>query len=117
MGKRILVIDDNKDILDLMRYVLEGEGYSVITGRDSKPLRELHILCPDLILLDNRLADGSGGHFCQQLKADPSTRHLPVVLVSANTDLPGMATSCGADGYLSKPFNIRDLWELVGRFV
>ena len=117
MTKRIMVIEDNEDILDLMRYILEEDGYTIIAGRDSKPLREIHVHQPDLILMDNRLTDGSGNNFCRTLKNDPSTSHLPVVLVSANADVADMASDCRADAYLSKPFNVADLLELVRRFV
>lgn len=118
MPKRIMIIEDNEDILNLICIALEEKGYFVIQGTDSGPLRHIALHRPDLILLDNGLDDVSGNNLCLKLKSDPATSHLPVVLVSAHADLTEVASACHADAYLylSKPFNIADLLAVVKRF-
>jgi DNA-binding response OmpR family regulator len=113
MPKTILVIEDDRDILDLMRYILSDEGYLVISATNSEPLSKLPELQPAMILLDNNLIDGSGRDFCKQLKSDPSSRHIPIVLFSANAKLEEMARESGADDYLKKPFDLEDLLNMV----
>lgn len=115
-GKKILIVEDNEDILELMQFVLEGAGYDVIPSEDSTPLSRLDEIKPDLILMDNSLSDGSGSEFCKKLKTDPATAHFQVVLVSANTELDIMTTASGADGFLAKPFDIEDLVKVAQKF-
>jgi DNA-binding response OmpR family regulator len=117
MPKRIMIIEDNEDILNLICIALEEKGYFIIAGRDSGPLRQIAVHRPDLILMDNALHDASGNSLCLKLKSDPATSHLPVVLVSAHADLTEVASACHADAYLSKPFNIADLLAVVKRFL
>lgn len=112
-----MILEDNDDILMLISIALEENGYAVIAAGDSQPLHEIHMHQPDLILMDNVLKNDSGNDLCLRLKNDPDTRHLPIVLVSAHPALKDMATACGADAYLSKPFNIADLLRMVRRFV
>jgi len=116
MARKIIIIEDDPDTLDIMSYILNEEGYETITAGNSKPLEEVNVHQPMLILLDNRLTDGSGGDFCKKFKKNPETMHFPVVLVSANMGLETIASECNADGYLKKPFDIADLIELVKRF-
>jgi len=116
MSKKIIVIEDDPDILDIMTYILSEEGYEVLASPDSKPLDDVLELQPMLILLDNRLTDGYGQDFCRRFKSNPETRHFPVVLVSANAGLEEMTRDSLADGYLKKPFDIAELVELVKRF-
>ena len=116
MSKKIIIIEDDPDILDIMTYILSEEDYEVIASTDSKPLDEVLLHEPMLILLDNRLTEGYGQDFCARFKSNPETRHFPVILVSANTALEEMARDSLADGYLKKPFDIVELVELVKRF-
>jgi CheY-like chemotaxis protein len=108
-----MIIEDDEDILDIMSYILGEEGYVVISGNSGKLLAEVHNHQPMLILLDNRLTEGSGHDFCRRFKDDPATRHFPVVLVSANQGLERMALESKADGYLKKPFDLSELVQLV----
>ena len=116
MSKKIIVIEDDPDILDIMTYILSEEGYEVLASPDSKPLDDVLEQQPMLILLDNRLTDGYGQDFCARFKSNPETRHFPVILVSANSGLEEMAKDSLADGYLKKPFDIAELVELVKQF-
>jgi two-component system response regulator VicR len=116
MLKTVLIIEDDLDILDLIKMILQDEGYQVICATDQIPLQELKAIDPALILLDNRLTCGSGEDFCKTIKTDASTRHFTVVLCSANTELIKMAQESSADGYLAKPFDLEELIALVKRF-
>jgi two-component system phosphate regulon response regulator PhoB len=116
MARKIIIIEDDLDTLEIMSLILAEEGYEILSADNAKPLHEVHTHQPMLILMDNRLTAGSGGEFCKKFKNDPATMHFPVVLVSANMGLETIALECNADGYLKKPFDIADLIELVKRF-
>ncbi|BAU53880.1 response regulator [Mucilaginibacter gotjawali] len=116
MPKKIIIIEDDPDILDIMTYILSDEGYEVLAATNSKPLEQVHLIEPMLILMDNRLTDGYGQDYCKQFKNNPATRRYPIVLVSASTGLERMAAESEADGYLKKPFDITELVELVKKF-
>lgn len=95
MAKKILVIEDDKDIRDTIVYVLEEEGYEVIASDNARILKKVNDLEPDLILLDNWLTDWtsdlSGQQLSKALKNNPTTRHIPVILVSAVNNLKEIA--------------------------
>jgi two-component system phosphate regulon response regulator PhoB len=116
MPRKIVIIEDDPDILDIMTFILTEEGYEVVAAVDEKPLQEVHKHDPFLILMDNRLTSGLGKHFCKEFKSHPATSHYPVILVSANSGLEEMARDSGADGYLKKPFDIVELIDLVKKF-
>ncbi|HJT32054.1 MAG TPA: response regulator [Pirellulales bacterium] len=113
MGKhRILVVDDEEDLLELIRYNLAKEGYRVTcvgTGEDA--LREARGNPPDLIVLDLLLPNVDGLEVCKLLKNDPRTKHVPIVMLTAKGDEADMVTGLelGADDYISKPFSPRVL--------
>lgn len=111
--KTILIVEDDKDILEMLSATLQAEGYQVRTGHDVTALYEIEKDPPALILLDNWL-DGKTGHdICVNLKSSPKTRQIPVALISATLNLERTAESCGADGFLKKPFELDDLIRLV----
>lgn len=117
MPKTIIIIEDDPDILDMMTYILKDEGYDVIGSMDCSPLANLQTCKPDLILLDNRLPDVSGGDACRKLKEDAATKHIPVVLISANQHIEQLAGESLADSYVSKPFDLEELLVVVRHFV
>ncbi len=113
MGKeKILVIEDEDDIQELIRYNLVKEGYQVIgagTGEDG--VRIAKTSQPDLILLDIMLPGKDGLEICRMLAADPLTQHVPVILVTAKGEETDVVTGLrmGADDYITKPFSPRIL--------
>ena len=117
MAKKILVIEDDKDIRDTIVYVLEEQNYEVISSEDSKILKSLDKHKPDMILLDNWLtewkSDANGQQLSKGLKSDPATSHIPVILISAVSDIKEIAEAGLADGYLRKPFGVDELVSLV----
>jgi two-component system, OmpR family, phosphate regulon response regulator PhoB len=116
MKKRIVIIEDDKDILDMMDYILTDEGYDIVGYSTIEGVKTVAEQRPALVLLDNRLSNGYGNALCLSLKSDPATGHIPVILVSAAHDLEQIVLECRADGYLKKPFNISDLTELTRRY-
>ncbi len=115
MSKRILVIDDDPDILEILNIVFEQEGYEVIlsaTGTEAEHIEELH---PDLVLLDIRLmgAGRNGADICARIKSKPETKDLPVILLSSEDDIEAISEECGANEYVSKPFMLSQLLTKV----
>ena len=121
MARKILVIEDDKDIRDAMQYALQEEGYEVTASEDSKILKNLADIAPDIILLDNWLtewkSDASGQQISLRLKSDEATRHIPVVIISAVSNIKEIAEAGLADDYLRKPFDLNDLLTLVKKYV
>lgn len=117
MRKRVLLLEDNKEILELIDDILTGEGYQVIALNRYESVADIIDFAPNLILLDIRLSNGYGHLLCRDLKADPETKQLPVILVSAASNLEKIAKDCGADDFLSKPFNLQELIDLVKKYI
>lgn len=121
MAKKILVIEDDKDIRDTIVYVLEEEGYEVVASDNARILKRVNDIAPDVILLDNWLTDWasdlSGQQLSKALKNDPATKHIPVILISAVNNLKEIAQEGEADDYIKKPFDLTELTELVKRHI
>lgn len=120
MAKKVLVIEDDKDIRDAVTLALEDEGYVVISSDNARILKHLGEHAPDIILLDNWLTDWSsdanGQQISRGLKTDPATSHIPVIIVSAVSNIAEVAEAGLADGYLKKPFDLTDLVAVVEKF-
>ncbi|WP_184544878.1 response regulator [Mucilaginibacter sp. FT3.2] len=120
MAKKILVIEDDKDIRDTIVYVLEEEKYEVVASDNARVLKKLGEIKPDLILLDNWLtdwkSDASGQEISKGLKSDPTTSHIPVIIVSAVNNIEQIAKDGNADGYLKKPFDLTTLIAVVKKY-
>jgi two-component system phosphate regulon response regulator PhoB len=105
---KILAVEDDKDILELVRYNLSKEGYAVtteITGEQA--LKQVRSLMPDLVLLDLMLPGMDGLEVCRVLKGDPLTRHIAVVMLTAKGEESDIVVGLelGADDYVTKPFS------------
>lgn len=109
----IMVVDDDPDILDILRTVLEDAGYRVRSGKDVTALYEIEKNPPALLLIDNWLEGKTGHDICWQLKQDTRTKAIPVILISATARLDETARRCGADGYICKPFDLDELLATV----
>ena len=115
-ASRILVVDDNQDIMALMKELLSTRGYDVVTVSDAAQA-EAEILrhAPDLILSDVIMPGKSGYEFCRQLKENPATRLIPFVLITGLTDRQDrlLGIESGADDFLSKPIFAEELFARV----
>jgi len=108
--KNILVVEDEKDIQELVRYNLSREGYRVTcAGSGEEALRTVKSLLPDLVVLDLMLPGVDGLEVCRQMKREPATAHIPVIMLTAKGDESDIVTGLeiGADDYVTKPFNLK----------
>jgi two-component system phosphate regulon response regulator PhoB len=110
--KTILVVDDEKDIVDLLRYHLEQAGFLVASAPDgSSGLQKARQGPPSLVILDLMLPGMDGKDLCRALKADPQTMSIPVLMLTARTDEIDriIGFELGAEDYVTKPFSPREL--------
>ncbi len=106
---RILIVDDDKDILDITRDFLEAQGYNVLqAGSGKEALKKTHASEPDLILLDVMMPKMDGFWLCRVMKSDPKFQHIPIIFLTARDDAQSRieGQKCGGDDYLSKPFDL-----------
>jgi len=116
MNKIILVVDDEKDIVELVAYNLEREGYQIAKAYDGhQALRYIRENQPDLVILDLMLPGISGLEICRLIRKKPETEGLPIIMLTAKSDSVDkiMGLEIGADDYLTKPFNVRELLARV----
>ncbi len=107
---KILVVDDEPDILEFLQELLELEGYSVSTTKKNDYLETLsNGRMPELILLDVFLSGKDGRAIVKHLKSQQATRHIPVIMFSAHPSAEETALAAGADAFIAKPFEIDEL--------
>lgn len=114
MKTKVLVIEDEPIIGEMMCILLEIAGYGVISLGDTERARQkLHNGEVALVVLDLNLKGENGQSMCQYIKTNEELKHIPVVLVSANMDLPEICKSCGADDFIAKPFDIYQFTDKI----
>jgi CheY-like chemotaxis protein len=113
--KKILVADDDPDILEVLTLILEEADYEVEIAHDGQSLRDLEHDVPDLLLLDIWMSGWNGGEICRFLKSQEQTRALPIVLFSANRETEAIAREAGADDFITKPFDLDHLLVVIER--
>lgn len=103
---RLLLVDDDEDLLLLMKMKMKAEGFVVQTSPNGDKVYDMvEQDRPDIVLLDITMRGISGAEICKHLKRDKTTKDIPVVLFSANYNIQNIADECGADGCIDKPFN------------
>ncbi|MDB5010242.1 MAG: response regulator [Mucilaginibacter sp.] len=113
--QRILAVDDDKDILEVLQYILEDSGYEVDTLSDGHFLFDkIKEQMPDLILLDIMLGNMDGRELCKDVKAKLETQSIPIILVSASHTISDPFHKDGApDDFIAKPFDITELLNCI----
>jgi len=114
--RRILAVDDDKDILEVLQFILEDSGYEVNTLSDGHYLMAtINDTHPDLILLDIMLGNNlDGRELCKAVKKQDSTHNIPVILISASHNVSGSMNQDGApNDFISKPFDINILLSSI----
>lgn len=111
--KVTLLIEDDDDTLMMIKYILEDEGYQVVSFSDIISVDQVIDIDPDIMLVDHLLRTGFGGKLCSELKASPLTDRVPIILISVHPQIVSIANASCADAYLAKPFNIGDLISTV----
>jgi CheY-like chemotaxis protein len=118
--KKILIVDDNADVITTYRVALERLGYDVVEARNGRAcLEEIEHERPDLVLLDVRLPGLSGSEVCRRVKETSGTREIPVVAVTASEspETKNAMAEVGADDFLLKPIDVADLNRVVKKYV
>jgi two-component system, OmpR family, response regulator VicR len=114
MSKRILILDDNQDILDIVHEALTYEQFDVkSTGESADVIPLVEDFNPDLVILDYRVAGTNGGELCRQIKAHPKFGDTPVIIFSAYINHHDEILSYGCDAVINKPFDLNELVEKV----
>jgi len=111
--KKVLVADDDPAILDVMRMMLEFEGYEVSTTPNGATILQMDSGLPDLLLLDIWMSGTDGRELCRRLKLNEKTKNIPIVLVSASKDVEHSAREAGADDFIAKPFEMNELLQKI----
>jgi DNA-binding response OmpR family regulator len=115
---RILIVEDNPDILELYMIMLRHNNYEVLgkdSGEEIEPV--IRNFVPDLIILDMLLSGLDGLNVCKQIKHDSSTNHIPVIMVSAHASGLEKSTEAGADFFIAKPFDMATFLNTVSRAI
>jgi two-component system response regulator VicR len=117
MPKRILIIDDDEDILEILNIIFQDEGFDVVVSNTGEASEHIDVIHPDILLLDVRIFgyEKRGNEICATIREKYSQNQLPVILISAETDIEALAGSCGANGYIKKPFDIGEVYSTVKR--
>lgn len=116
--KTIVVFDDDQDLLDIFRFLLEEEGYKVVLFNNCDDVvQKVRETKPALILMDNWIPLVGGEKAIILLKLEEDLKHIPVVLVSASNDVNEAANRAGADGFIAKPFDFELMLDMVTKFL
>lgn len=116
--KRILIIEDEQDIVDIATMILEDEGYEVCSFTEYRDYQtKVNDSHADLVLLDLNLQGYHGKDICKYIKGNDHLKETSVVLMSANRDIQTVKEEAGADGYICKPFDLTDFIDTVKRYI
>src|SRR5262245_23900422 len=113
---RVLIVEDERDLVDGLVYNLQREGYETAVAHDGQEgLRKAQTLLPDLVLLDVMLPGLSGTEICRELRAGERTRTIPIIILSARSEETDqeIGFTLGADDYVTKPFGVRLLLQRI----
>lgn len=113
---RILVVEDEPSITDILKYNLERQGYEVVTAGDGQQaLRSARSNPPDLVVLDLMIPVIDGLEVCRQIRSDPRTKHARIIMLTAKGEETDevIGLSMGADDYVTKPFRVKPLMERI----
>jgi len=116
--KKVLVIDDDLDILESIQLILESGGYdSDITTKGDETYRKINQYNPDLIILDVLLSGNDGRIICKNLKSNKTTKKIPIIMISAHPTAKDSTKTCGADSFIAKPFSVIALLKEVKKYL
>lgn len=115
--RRLLVVDDDPDILEFLQIILQEEGYEVVTSDKGEYLEQLHNGgLPHLILVDVLLSGKDGREIVKTLKRQQETKHIPIIMFSAHPSAEETARQAGAEDFLAKPFDIDVLLTKIAQY-
>jgi DNA-binding response OmpR family regulator len=115
-NKKILIVDDEKDILEPLSILLEAEGFLVKIEQNGENIfSSINKFNPDLILLDILMSGSDGRIICKKLKKDKKNRYIPIVMMSAHPSGETDSVESDADDFISKPFEIDEVVNTIRR--
>lgn len=118
MKKKVLIFDDDRDILEVCTIVLETNGFEVITQKDCEDiLAKIDLYTPDVLLMDNKIPPFGGIEACRTIRASAYHAGMPIVFFSANQDVARLAGDAHADQFIEKPFDLDDLVGTLRRAI
>lgn len=114
--RTVLIVDDDEDLLILIQHALSVEGFDPICSPNGVNIMSIvtrkH---PDIVLLDIHMNGTDGVAICKELKLNPETATTPIIMFSANDNIKAISRECGANGYITKPFNSNHFRETLRR--
>jgi len=116
LKNKLLYIEDDRDVSELIAEIMEYEHYEVIIDNGKSMFNILRENQIGLILLDQRLFWTTGSALCMELKANPETKDIPVIMISSAANIEDIARSCGAVGFIKKPFDMYDAIDMVAKY-
>jgi len=111
---KVLVVDDDIDILTLVKMSLKLSGFEVETiSRWEQVSKAIENFSPDLVLLDVSLGGADGREICKKIKSTKETEHIPVILFSANAEMGRSVADCGAQAFVAKPYELAHMLKTI----
>ncbi len=118
MPGRVMIFDDDTDLLDVCSIVLKSKQYAVSgCNKCNEIVQDVELFAPDVILMDNWIPDTGGIKATQLIKNHDNLKSIPVIFFSANNNVQELATEAGAEFYLQKPFEIDELENIVSKAI
>lgn len=115
-AKKIIIFDDDEDILSICSYILEEQGWNVYTFTDCNDITDkVSRILPNVILMDNWIPGDGGIAATRTLKGTKALKHIPIIYFSANSDIQSLASQAGAETFLAKPFDLEELEQVINR--
>jgi CheY-like chemotaxis protein len=117
MNKQVVIIEDDEAINDILSIMLTNHGYKVSSVPAVEYFSNIDTLRPALFLIDKNLPGMDGISICRQLKAQPATHDIPVIIISASAGFVQPAIAAGADACIEKPFSRNELFATIDKYV
>jgi DNA-binding response OmpR family regulator len=114
---KIMITDDDPEIVDMLTLMLEDAGYEVNVTVNGQTYNDVKENLPELVLLDVWMSGADGSEICLWLKKQQKTKHIPVIMISANKDVRNIALKAGADDFIAKPFEMNVLLKKVAKYL
>lgn len=117
MKKKILIIENDDDIRNIVDFILEEEGFNTLSIPEPESLTEITRFNPDVILIDEFINSQPGHRLCLKIKRESLLEHIPVIVLSTANNIEFIATECNANDYIRKPFDVKELVHKVVRIL
>ncbi|TSJ40999.1 response regulator [Mucilaginibacter corticis] len=117
MKKRVLIIENDRDIRMIVEIILNEQGFETLSLPEPEDLAEIIPFSPDIILLDEFINNKPGHRLCRKIKQVTALASVPVIILSTANDIEMIATECNANDFIRKPFDVEDMIAKVLRLV